>query len=81
MGELEKMDSLTVFPSDSNFFLFRTEQSADKIFRYLIDNGILIRNLSSHPRLNNCLRITVGTRGENDQFLSKMADYAQIGNP
>ncbi len=81
IGELEKFDSLTVYPSDSNFFLFRTEPSADKLFRYLIDNGVLVRNLSSHPRLNNCLRITIGTRDENNRFLSKMADYTQTENP
>lgn len=81
MDELEKIGSLTVFPSDSNFFLFRTEQSADKIFSYLMDNGVLVRNLSSHPRLNNCLRVTVGTRDENDRFLSKMADFIQKKNP
>ena len=39
----------------------------------MMDNGILIRNLSSHPRLENCLRVTVGTPEENDRFLEHMA--------
>ena len=75
IGELEKIDSITVFPSDSNFFLFKTEQSADEMFSHLINNEILVRNLSSHPKLNNCLRVTVGTKNENDLFLSKVKNF------
>jgi len=75
MGTLENIGPITVFPSDSNFFLLRTKQSAGELFRYLMDHGILVRNLSSHPRLNNCLRITVGTKDENDRFLLKVTDF------
>ena len=77
IGALEKIDSITIFPSDSNFFLLRTEQSVEKMFEYLMDHGILVRNLSSHPKLKNCLRVTVGTKDENDRFLAKMADFVK----
>jgi len=77
MLTLKKIDSITIFPSDSNFFLLRTEQSVEKMFKYLFDHGILVRNLSSHPKLNNCLRVTVGTKDENDRFLEKMADFVK----
>jgi len=77
METLEKIDSITIFPSDSNFFLLRTEQPVEKMFRFLMDHGILVRNLSSHPKLNNCLRITVGTKDENNRFLSKIADFVK----
>ena len=80
MGELEKINSIKVFPSDSNFFLFQTEQSADEMFQYLMDHGILVRNLSSHPKLNNCLRVTVGTKDENDQFLLQIAGFIKEYN-
>ena len=75
LGELQKIESVTAFPSDSNFILFKTEKSANNIFTYLSKNGILVRNLSSHPKLNNCLRVTVGTKSENDRFLSKLKDF------
>ena len=75
LKELQKIESVTPFPSDSNFILFRTEQSAENTFAYLIENKILVRNLSSHPKLNNCLRVTVGTKNENDLFLSKLKDF------
>jgi histidinol-phosphate aminotransferase len=38
-----------------------------------MERVILIRDLSSHPRLKNCLRVTIGTPDENKAFLEKMA--------
>jgi histidinol-phosphate aminotransferase len=72
LKELSKFEFLTVFPSDSNFILFRVATDADKLFKGLIENGILIRNLNAHPRLKNCLRVTVGTEKENDIFLAQL---------
>jgi len=72
LEELSKFDSLTVFPSDSNFILFRVANDGEKLFKNLVENGILIRNLNSHPRLKNCLRVTVGTQKENDLFLAQL---------
>jgi histidinol-phosphate aminotransferase len=71
--ELSKFKALIVFPSEANFVLFRVEQDSGAIFKRLMENGILIRDLSSHPRLNNCLRVTIGTPDENKAFLKKMA--------
>ena len=72
LKELSKLDSLTVFPSDSNFILFRAANGGEKLFKSLVENGILIRNLNNHPRLENCLRVTVGTQKENDIFLTQL---------
>ena len=74
--ELKKINSITIFPTDSNFFLFKTDQPADDLFYHLMYNGVLVRNLSSHPKLNNCLRVTIGTKSENDQFLSAVQNFA-----
>jgi histidinol-phosphate aminotransferase len=38
-------------------------------------NGILVRNLSSHPKLKNCLRVTVGNKNENDRFLLAVKEF------
>ncbi|MBT3923354.1 MAG: histidinol-phosphate transaminase [Nitrospina sp.] len=70
MDELSKFPSITVYPSNSNFILFM--DSKDGVFNKLKENGILLRNLSSHPRLKNCLRVTIGTKQENDQFLNQL---------
>ncbi len=71
---LSQFSSLTVFTSDANFILFRTTNNSTELFNQLAERGILIRDLSSHPRLNNCLRVTVGTPEENDAFLEKIKE-------
>ncbi len=71
-NELSKFDFLTVFPSNSNFILFRVAGDGEKLFKKLVEGGILIRNLNAHPRLKNCLRVTVGTQKENNIFLSQL---------
>jgi histidinol-phosphate aminotransferase len=59
----------TVFPTKTNFVLARMPD-ADAAFAALRDARILVKNLhGSHPLLAQCLRITVGTRSENDALL------------
>lgn len=60
------------YPSDANFILFRVAQ-ADRVFAGLKARGVLIKNLNgSHPRLADCLRVTVGTPAENGVFLDAL---------
>ena len=70
--EMAKCDSISVFHSDSNFVLFRAKSGGREIFENMMHNGILIRDLGNHPRLKDCLRVTVGTPQENNQFLEKL---------
>ncbi|MGV7222530.1 MAG: histidinol-phosphate transaminase [Nitrospinales bacterium] len=69
---LSDIEGITPYPSDSNFILFRSKMDSTELFNKLAKNGILIRNLGGHPRLSNCLRVTVGTKEENDQFLEQV---------
>ncbi len=71
---LSQFSSLAVFSSDANFILFRTTHNSTELFNQLAERGILIRDLSSHPRLKNCLRVTIGTPEENDAFLEKLKE-------
>ena len=72
MQALEQIAGITVFPSAANFILLRVA-NADKVFEGLKQRGILIKNLSrAHPQLQNCLRVTVGTPDENQQFLTAL---------
>ncbi len=72
LEELTKIKSINAFPSDANFVLFQTADNGEKVFRNLMENGILVRDLGAHPMLKNCLRVTIGTRTENDQFLDRL---------
>jgi histidinol-phosphate aminotransferase len=76
MDELSKFSSIIAYPSNSNFILFQACKGGENIFNSLKENGILLRNLGSHPRLKDCLRITVGTKQENDQFLNRLREVA-----
>ena len=63
-----------VFPSDANFFLARMTD-APAVYRYLVDRGIIVRNRSQVQQCHNCLRITVGTRSENNELLAALRQY------
>ena len=63
-----------IFPTDANFFLTRVTD-ATKIYNYLVDRGIIVRNRSRIQLCQNCLRITIGTRSENNELLSALRQY------
>jgi histidinol-phosphate aminotransferase len=73
------LDDLPVeqWPSDANFVLFRPlGRSGDDVWQALVDRSVLVRNCSTwgHPRLVDCLRVTVGTPDEDDRFLSALTE-------
>ena len=71
-NELKNILAITnVYPSDANYLLIRLP-NAKEIQRKLAESGIVIRDRSSQPKLNDCLRITIGTKEENDALLSKL---------
>ena len=63
-----------IFPTDANFFLARVTD-ATKIYNYLVDRGIIVRNRSRVQLCNDCLRITIGTRSENNELLAALRQY------
>ncbi len=66
-----------VWPSGSNFVLFRPPRPADEVWQALVDRSILVRNTASWQHLDGCLRVTVGTAEENRRFLAAMADILE----
>jgi len=77
---LEALEGVSPIPSNANFILFRlTAENADdepvasRIHAELRAEGLLIKNLhGSHPALENCLRVTVGSPRENRKFLAAL---------
>lgn len=53
-----------IYPSDANFVLVKVD-NATKRYNQLIEKGIVIRNRTTQPGCENCLRLTVGTPDEN----------------
>ncbi len=60
-----------VFPSQANFLLFRCPQ-ASQVCRRLLEKGIVVRDRSSLPGLEDCIRVSVGTPAENSLFLKEL---------
>ena len=66
---LAALEDVRVFPSEANFVTARLP-NAQQAFNTLQNNKILVKNLhGTHPLLQNCLRLTIGTPEENDQVL------------
>jgi histidinol-phosphate aminotransferase len=73
--ELAQVDCVVqVFDSDANFFLVRVTD-APSIYHYLLGKGIIVRNRSKEMHCENCLRITIGSKQENDVLLSALKEY------
>jgi histidinol-phosphate aminotransferase len=55
--------------------LFRPlEADGAAVWQQLVDRSVLVRNCSSWPRLEGCLRVTVGTPAEDDAFLTALEE-------
>jgi len=72
-GKLRDLDGVEPFPSDANFILVRVPD-ANAVCERLRERRVLVRNFhGSHPLLANCLRLTVGTPGENALMLDALS--------
>ena len=60
-----------VFPTDANFFLAKVYE-ATQIYNYLVSEGIIVRNRTNVALCNDCLRITIGTKEENEALLEAL---------
>jgi histidinol-phosphate aminotransferase len=66
---------VTVWPSAANFVLFRPDdRDGAAVWQHLLDRSVLVRDCSSWPRLDGCLRVTIGTPAEDDAFLAALED-------
>lgn len=82
IGERDKMRDIIsrlsyverVYSSDSNFLLVKVDD-ATKLYNYLMDNGVIIRNRSSVVLCENCVRITVGSFRENKKLIELLRNY------
>ena len=63
-----------VYPTDANFFLAKMTD-AQGIYDYLVDQGIIVRNRSRIALCDNCLRITIGTKSENNELLAALRKF------
>ena len=63
-----------VYPTEANFFLAKMSD-ATRIYNYLVDLGIIVRNRTRVQLCQNCLRITIGTKSENSELIAALRQY------
>jgi histidinol-phosphate aminotransferase len=57
-----------IYPTEANFILIKVDD-ANKRYDDLIAKGIVIRNRTTQPLCENCLRLTIGTEEENKKLI------------
>jgi len=72
LTSLEKLDFVEkIYKSDANFLLVKVD-NADLRYNQLLEKGIIVRNRSNQPLCQNCLRITIGTKIENNSLIKTL---------
>ena len=76
---LKKIKGIQVFPSQANFVMIKiVGKDASEIAKRLFEYGLIVRNLTGHPALKNCLRLTIRKPEENDILQTKLRNI--VGN-
>jgi histidinol-phosphate aminotransferase len=71
---LAATEAVEVCPSGANFLMFRVAGDAHELWKRMLEHDVLVRDFSSWPRIEGCLRVTVGTPDENDAFLAALGE-------
>jgi len=77
MNNLKQIDGVTPYPSDANFILFKVTKDnlTSAILTERMENrNVLVKDRGYLPLLENCIRVTVGTRNMNKTFLSALTE-------
>ena len=72
--QLKTLDGVKVFDSNTNFVLIHYDKAVE-LNEYLESLNIGVRSFGSAPRLENCLRISMGTRAENDEWFNAIKQF------
>lgn len=78
IARLDAMEDVRVYPSEANFVLFHVPFATSVWERMHKEHSVLVRNVSGDTRLPGCLRVTVGTKEENERFLAALEDVLAI---
>jgi histidinol-phosphate aminotransferase len=71
---LADTEGIEVCPSGANFLMIHVSGDAHELWKRLLAHDVLVRDFSSWPRIEGCLRVTVGTPAENDAFLAALGE-------
>lgn len=70
---LYRVPGVRPYPSHANFILFELSEAEPRaVFESVCKRGVLVRDVTSYPRLSRCLRVSVGSEPENEAFLTAL---------
>jgi histidinol-phosphate aminotransferase len=75
MKNLEQIDGVKPYPSDANFILFKVTKddlNSAALTEHMENRNVLVKDRGHLPLLENCIRVTVGTRDMNKTFVSAL---------
>jgi len=71
---LRKYNAFDVFDSKANYVLFDAKGADRRVYNALAEQGISIRRLGKIGKHKGCLRVTIGTKNMNSEFLLAIRD-------
>ena len=74
--QLKKLPGFKVFPSETNFVLVRYDKAVE-LNKYLESLDIGVRSFGTAAGLENCLRFSMGTRAENDEWFAEVKKFVE----
>lgn len=65
-----------IYPTDANFILVKVSD-ANKLYKHLVDCGVIVRNRNSVSLCKNCVRISVGSPEENKELMKALSTFSK----
>lgn len=72
-AQMRTVHGIEPFPSEANFILFRVGGDTAAAQQRFLQHGVAIRDMAPWTGCEGCLRVSIGTREENDRFLTALA--------
>ncbi|HON23306.1 MAG TPA: histidinol-phosphate transaminase [Syntrophales bacterium] len=74
-ARLVGMPGIRLVESAANFLFFCCTFDVNRIWKYLLERGILVKVFPVLGNLRNCMRITVGSAEENEKFIKVFQEF------
>lgn len=73
LHKLYRVPGVKPYPSQANFILFELQEAdAKAVFEAIYKRGVLVRDVTAYPRLQRCLRVSIGSEEQNEAFLAAL---------
>jgi len=71
---MNQIEGVHAFDSDANFVLFEVNKRSSDVYRELLEDGVIVKNVGKVLHLDNCLRVSVAPRCMSKPFLTSLKE-------